>query len=348
MIRKPTAPSRASRHPYSTRGLSLRFLLLGAMLTSLAIAVAGGQPGGASSAGRERASDSVRLADGGPIGGPGPSGPGGPAGGESAGGTGSGPAGDGAPAGSDGGIVPAASASPLFPGGGSAGGPSDDWHLYNHWTDPSWPDPGQATGEQLDPGVEPPRAGAPLPARTAGGYSWEPPVTPTTEPSPPTGWTPSPDDPTDPAPGTPTGPPTTTGPVQDPTNPDEEPDSPTPPRTSSTAPPGTGVPPGTSGEDQPDGSQDGVPSPGTTDPLHRDPVAAGPDDGDLGLGETVDEPTPTPEPSASGRAPAPLRAAPADPAPAGEYQHTLIYSGMIGLALAAIGLTMVGLRRRRW
>ena len=173
-------------------------------------------------------------------------------------------------------------------------------------------------------------------------------MTPTTELSPSTGWTPTPDDPTDPAPGTPTGPPTTTGPVQDPTAPDEEPDSPTPPGTSSTQPPGTGLPPDTSGEDQPDGSQNGAPSPATTDPPQRDPVAAGPDGEDLGLGETVDEPTPTPTPSADGSAAAPLRAAPVDPTPASEYRHTLIYSGVIGLALAAIGLTMVGLRRRRW
>ena len=83
----------------------------------------------------------------------------------------------------------------------------------------------------------------------------------------------------------------------------------------------------------------------TGDPLPRDPLAAGPDGEDLGLGETVDQPTPTPTVDTSVL---PARAGPADTTPAGEYRHTLIYSGVIGLGLAAIGLTMVGLRRRRW
>lgn len=343
MLTEPTAPSHASRHPYSTRGLSLRLVLLGAMLASLAIALAGGQPVGAMSDGREPASDAVGLSDGEPGGGSGLRGPGGPTGSESAGGAIGGRA-------SDGGVVPASSASPS-PGGGTAGGPADDWHLYNHWTDPSWPDPGQATGERLDPGRGHTGGGAPLPARTAGGYGWEPPMTPTTEPAPSTGWTATPGDPTDPAPGSPTGAPTTSGPAPDPATPDEETDSPSPPGTSGTSPGSAGVP-GTPGEGQPDGS-DGppsgaMPSPVTTDPLQRDPVAAGPGGEDLGLGETVDEPTPTPEPSATGRTQAPLRAEPVDPTPASEYQETLIYSGLIGLLLAAIGLTMVGLRRRRW
>ncbi|WP_345512211.1 hypothetical protein [Phytohabitans houttuyneae] len=342
MTRQPTAPSRAPRHPYSTRGLSLRLLLLGAMLTSLAIAMSGGQPVGAASDGREPASDSARLADGGPA-----SAPGGPTGGSAAG---AGSERDG-----EGGVVPAASASPLSPTGGSAGGPPDDWHRYNHWTDPSWPDPGQAAGERFDPEAQRPGGAAPLPARTAGGFGWEQPTTPTTEPTPSTGWTPTPGDPTDPPPGTPTDAPSTTDPPPDPTTPDEEPETPVPPPTSET-PPGTSGAPGTPvetpGQGQPDGLDDprtgALPAPTTTEPWPRDPVAAGPDDEDLGLGETVDEPTPTPEPSLTGGAAAPLRAQPVNPAPAAEYRETLVYSGLVGLVLAAIGLTMVGLRRRRW
>ncbi len=307
------------------------------MLTSLALAMAGGQPVGASSAdGRAPASDSTSLADGGPTGGQG-----GPAGGERAGGPVSGPASDGDPPGSDGGVVPAASASPSYSSGGSAGGPPDDWHHYHHWTDPSWPDPGQATGERIEPDDGWPRAGAPLPARTAGGYSWEPPVTPTIDPSPSTGWTPTPGDPTDPtdpAPGTPTGSATTTAPAPDPAGPDDRPDTPTPP--DSTGSPGGDGPDGTNGP--------GTGAMPTGDPLPRDPLAAGPDD-DLGLGETVEQPTPTPEPTPTrDTSVVPARAGTTDTTPAGEYRHTLIYSGMIGLALAAIGLTMVGLRRRRW
>jgi hypothetical protein len=339
MITEPTAPERASRHPYSTRGLSLRLLLLGAMLTSLAVALTGGQPVGASSTdGRERASDSPVLADGKPADGRGTSGQGGPTGGEPAGGRVGGQASDGAP----GEVVPAASAPPGFAGGaasgGSAGGPPDDWHLYHHWADPSWPDPGQATGERLNGRGERPRAGAPLPARTSGGYSWEPPVTPTTDPTDSTGWTPSPGDPADPAPGTPTGPPTATWPAPDPAEPHEQPGTPASPPSA-----GDGTAPGAPGQDQQDGADGPQP---TGDPLQRDPVAAGPDD-DLGLGDTVDEPPPTPEPTASEQA-VPVRAAPADTAPASGYQQTLIYSGLVGLTLAAIGLTMVSLRRRRW
>jgi hypothetical protein len=337
MITEPIAPERASRHPYSTRGLSLRLLLLGAMLTSLAVALTGGQPVGASSAdGREPAGDSASLADGGPMGGQGPSGA--PTGGEPAGGTVGGQTSDGAP----GGVVPAASASPISVGdassGGSAGGPPDDWHLYHHWADPSWPDPGQATGERPGAGDERPRGGAPIPARTSGGYNWDPLGAPTTDAPPSTGWTPTPGDPADPAPGTPTGPPTATWPAPDPAEPYEQPGTSTsPPTTGDGAAPGS---PGSPGQDGGEGPQP------TGDPHQRDPVAAGPDD-DLGLGETVDEPTPTPEPTVSAQA-VPVRAQPTDTAPASGYQQTLIYSGLVGLTLAAIGLTMVGLRRRRW
>jgi hypothetical protein len=84
------------------------------------------------------------------------------------------------------------------------------------------------------------------------------------------------------------------------------------------------------------------------DPLRSDPVAGGPEDEDSGLGGTVEEPTPTPERTASKRAAAPVRAAPTDTTPASGYQKSLIYSGIIGIVLAAIGITMVGLRRRSW
>ncbi|BCB85890.1 hypothetical protein [Phytohabitans suffuscus] len=398
MIRKLTAPPRVSRHPYSTRGLSLRILLLGVMLTSLAIALAGGQPVGASSAdGREPTSDTTGLADGGPMNGPALSGQTGPApkgqtkpgpreqtgpgpseqsrpgtseqtGPRPSGQTGpasgapsraeSGRASGSAAASHGGGIVPAASASPSTPSGAAAGAPPDDWHLYHHWTDPSWPDHGQAAGEHFEPG-----AAAPLPARTGGGgFGWEPPVTATADPRPSTSWTPTPadptdpTDPTDPAPGTPSGPPTVTAPPPDPPGPGGEPYTPTPSRTADAPlddpPPYTDGPPsGLDPQDSTDGSASGVlPPPATRDPLQRDPVAAGPDGDDLGLGGTVDDPTPTPtpEPFVTGRATAPLRAAQAQATPAGEYRHTLVYSGLVGLALAAIGLTMVGLRRRGW
>ena len=81
--------------------------------------------------------------------------------------------------------------------------------------------------------------------------------------------------------------------------------------------------------------------------MRRDPLAAGPDDEDLGLGDTVDEPAPTPPPTTSAVA-APREVAEADTTPASGYHQTLIYSGLIGLALAAVGLMMVGMRRRRW
>jgi hypothetical protein len=345
MLTEPTAQPRALRHPYSTRGLSLRLLLLGAMLMSLAIAMASGQPVGASSDGREGASGSTSLADGEPVGGP-------ATGEQGTGGRLSGQAGDGPAAASDDGILPTVSASPGSPGsaptGGAAGEPPDDWHEYHHWTDPSWPDPGQATGEQDDPGQADERqgGGAPLPAHTASAYGLEPPITPTTEPSPSNGGTPSPGEPGDQPSSTPpvTGSPTTTGPGPEAAGPDGEPDTPT-------APGSTDGPPGSQGQGQPDGAaspQAGAPPTATEDPLQRDPVAAGPSGGDLGLGDTVDEPSPTPEPGVTGGGSAPLKAAPANATPAGEYQQTLIYSGLIGLALAVTGLAMVGLRRRRW
>ncbi|MDQ7906988.1 hypothetical protein RB614_20970 [Phytohabitans sp. ZYX-F-186] len=205
----------------------------------------------------------------------------------------------------------------------SPSGPPDDWYRYHHWTDPSWPDPSRMTGE---------------PSRPAGGHDWVPPTTPAYEPPPSTGWTATPGDPTDPAPGTPTGSATVTGPPY-PTGSAGETDTPSPPRTAGAAPK-TSSPP--SGQHSQGGA---LPEPSTEDPLPRDPVVAGPDD-DLGLGDTVDEPTP--EPSATGRATAPPRAEPVETTPASEYQHTLVYSGAIGLTLAAVGLMMVGLRRRRW
>lgn len=303
MSTEPIEPQRTPRHTYSARGVGLRVLLLGAMLTSLAVALTGGQRIDAWSIdGREVANDSAI-----------------------------GRASDGAPAGSDGppgGLAPAASASPSA---GPSGVPPDDWHLYHHWTDPSWPDAGQATGEQPDLGDVRAGGATPIPAGTAGGNHSEPQATPTIDPTPPAGWTPTPGGPTDPAPGTPTGAPTITGP-------EEEPGTPTPPG-------GNAVPPGSPGQD---GTAGPRPSVSAGDPLGRDPVAAVPDD-DLGLGETVDEPTPTPEPTAGpGAGTVPLRVADPDTTPAGEYHQTLIYSGLVGLALAAIGLTMVGLRRRRW
>lgn len=320
MTTEPTARPHASRHPYSTRGLSLRVLLLGAMLTSLAIALAGGQPVGAmSSGGGEPASDSMRLSDG--------SGANDAPRGQGTGGTLSHQASDGPPTA---GVVPAASASPGATSGGWAGGPPDDWHQYHHWTDPSWPDQDEATGGH---------GSAPLPARTAGGYAWDPPSTPPDDPPPPDGWAPTPGDPADPPAGTPTGSPTT-APAPDPAVPDEGTAAPSPPDTSGSPPDGTGVPPG---HTQPNGA-----GPDTGAPPPRDPVAAGPDGEDLGLGETVDDPTPTPEPTATPPAGTPAQVAAGDPTPASKYRHTLIYSGIIGLALAAIGLTMVGLRRRRW
>ncbi|BCB80549.1 hypothetical protein Pflav_069590 [Phytohabitans flavus] len=52
----------------------------------------------------------------------------------------------------------------------------------------------------------------------------------------------------------------------------------------------------------------------------------------------MDEATPTPELATAGQ----------DATPTSEYRRTLIYSGILGLVLAAIGLTMVGVRRRGW
>jgi len=333
MIRKPTAPQGAPRYLYSTRGLSLRILLLGVMLSSLSIALAGGQPVGASPDERDPGGDSARLASDTEPGEQGKGGQAAPPDAEQGGGTLSDQASDD----SSGESVPAASPSANSPTGGSAGAPPDDWHIYNHWTDPSWPDPDEGW----------PGGRAPLPARSTGGFGWEPQTTPPVDPTPSTGWTQTPVDPADPAPGTPTDAPTATRPAPDPAEPDpplpnQQTDDPTPPLNTDAPPEHQ---PGSRNDDEPRiGAQ---PQPATTDPLQREPVAAGPDDEDLGLGEIVDEPTPTPEPAAMSEQSIPLRAQPTNPA-ANEYHQTLVYSGLVGLALAAIGLTMVGLRRRRW
>jgi hypothetical protein len=81
-------------------------------------------------------------------------------------------------------------------------------------------------------------------------------------------------------------------------------------------------------------------------------VAAGPDDpdlrDDLGVGDPVDQPSPTPEPTDTPDPQPRPRAVAPDMSAANDYHQTLIFSGMLGLALAAIGLMMIGLRRRRW
>jgi hypothetical protein len=216
--------------------------------------------------------------------------------------------------------VVASSPDPRDPAGSSATGyqasgsdPSGDWHRYHHWTDPTWPDPDQLAGT---PTPEP----TPRPERS--GYGWTSPRPPLTLP-PSSDWFP----PTESYPtltSTPTMA-TTSTPVR---------------------PPST--------EDEPGQEPDRV---------NRDPVAAAPDDQapsqQLDLGDPVEQPSPSPRPTVTATnstpdAPtgsvAPIAARPvrADTAPTSGAQHTLVYSGMLGLALALIGLTMVGLRRRKW
>ncbi|WP_173077846.1 hypothetical protein [Phytohabitans rumicis] len=221
------------------------------------------------------------------------------------------------------------------PGQAPAGDPqqSSDWHLYHHWTDPSWLDPGQLSGR--------PTTGTPTPTpepERSGGYGWPPPPPPLTPPSsgswfPPTESYPPTTSPT----ATPTPSLTSTPSTM---SPDAETSTPTPAATT--------------------GGRQG-PKP---DQANREPVAANPDDQapsrELGLGDPVDQPSVSPSPSPTPRptVTAPTAGTPDEPLavlpvrantePTSAAQHTLVYSGMLGLALAVIGLTMVGLRRRRW
>lgn len=195
-----------------------------------------------------------------------------------------------------------------------------DWHHYHHWTDPSWPHPDQP--DDQDP------AGVPWPAPTSEGHGWTPPITPPGLPHPPVLS------------------PTTTPPTADPT---ETPDP------GSSDPP-SGASPGLPGAepDWPQPGAQGPPAPAGTEPAgkspDRDPVAAGPDDpdlgDDLGLGDPVDQPSPGPTGTTDPQPP-PQAVAP-EPHVADDYHLTLIFSGILGLLLALIGLAMVTLRRRRW
>jgi hypothetical protein len=292
MITEPT-----TRHPsLSAYGLRMRILLVGAALTAVALGLAGAQPVAASSP-DPRGPSAIAA----PVAGPGARADG------DTWSSGSGALSDGPPgASSDG------------PSGASSDGPSgaegsSDWHLYNHWTDPSWPLPDQLRGHE--PG------GAPWPTSTSG-YGWTPPVLPPGLP------------PTAPPTGLPTAPPTGL-----------------PPSASS---PSADPPSADVAETPEPGAAPNVPRPGapgspapTGEPGARDPVAAGPQDPDLGLGDPVDPPSPTPLPATTTPVP-PGQATPPILNAASDYQRTLIFSGALGLALAAIGFAMISVRRRRW
>jgi hypothetical protein len=198
---------------------------------------------------------------------------------------------------------------------------------------------GSALGEGVQTrGVKIVLAANPSPPSPSGGLTSDP----ATGAPPSAGWTRTP---AVPVPGNSADPPATTSGAT--TGPATSGGAPASPGESDMPPASTGVPPPTSGEDRPDGStglRTGNPSPSTVDHSRREPVA----DDELRPGESVEEPTPVPEPSASGRAVAPLRPTPQDAEPAGAYQDTLVYSGVAGLVIAAVGLTVVGVRRRRW
>lgn len=195
------------------------------------------------------------------------------------------------------------------PSGRGTGGPNPDWHLYHRWMDPAWPG---AEGA--------PRADGPPPA-----YTW-PPV--------PDPW-PTPLDTSAPAPG---GPPFGEAPGVPPGAPPR--DAPHPNPTGSgqdTSPPG--------GEPDPGTAQTPTPAPS------REPVVAGPGTPTLGLGDPVTDPPSTA--SAMPTAPTPPgsnqnRVLDRDASDTDGYRRSLIYSGLLGLALAVVGITMVTKRRRRW
>ncbi|MEH1124659.1 hypothetical protein [Micromonospora sp. CPCC 206061] len=93
-----------------------------------------------------------------------------------------------------------------------------------------------------------------------------------------------------------------------------------------------------------------TPGGGVAGPI-RDPVAGGPGKPTTGLGDPVDPTTSGPRPATPAVTPvvAPVRAAEEeDVGSSTAYRRSLVLSGLAGLVLAATGLTMVGIRRRRW
>lgn len=198
-------------------------------------------------------------------------------------------------------------------GNGSTDGGTGNWHSYHHRVAPAWPE----VRPQSDGGPDAPRSPA-----APSGYPG-----PLSSPIPLPGW---------PAPigvpsGAPTGIPHGDMPGNGPPS-GRLPDDDAPPADPPGADPADAEPlPGSGGRPT------GTPS--------RDPVAAGPGTPTLGLGDPVDDPLPNP---GATRPDKPSQALDRDARASEGYRRSLIYSGLLGLILAIIGLTIVVRHRRRW
>ncbi|MEJ3742305.1 hypothetical protein WEI85_03280 [Actinomycetes bacterium KLBMP 9797] len=193
------------------------------------------------------------------------------------------------------------------------GGPSGaaSWQFYHHRDDPAWP----KAQRRSDGGP----ATTPPPAGTPSGYPWPPPAEP---------WPFNPHAPWS-ARHPPGGPPSVGVPLGAPNG-----DTPSSPSGNT---PGDDTP----GEDPLAGGPGGDP---VATPS-REPVAGGPGTPPLGLGDPVDDPSLAPSPTSPG---APPQALDRDGSASPGYRRSLLYSGLLGLILAIIGLTIVMRHRRHW